>query len=207
MTSPLPHSSHEVVIRLMTADDLPAVLAIQARCYHADLHESAATFAAKLRHSGDTCWVACDGTNRQLAYLFAQPAAYLYPPRLDSALDGDPTAARKANTGADLVLHLHDLAVDRAARGMALGDRLVTRAFAAAREAGLTRLSLVAVQQSGAFWGRFGFAAPDHPLPQELANELASYGADACYLVSSSAFAPALLRLLPQPGAVLVPSP
>ncbi|WP_334156561.1 GNAT family N-acetyltransferase [Oryzomicrobium sp.] len=184
MTSPLPHSGCEVVIRPMTADDLPAVLAIQARCYHADLLESAATFAAKLRYSGDTCWVACDGANRQLAYLFAQPAAYLHPPRLDSAPDGDPAAARKANTGADLVLHLHDLAVDRTARGLALGERLVAQAFAAAREAGLARLTLVAVQQSGAFWERFGFTAPDHPLPPALTEELASYGADACYRVA-----------------------
>lgn len=186
MTSPLPHSSHEVVIRLMTADDLPAVLAIQARCYHADLHESAATFAAKLRHSGDTCWVACDGADRLLAYLFAQPAAYMHPPRLNSAPGENAAAARKPNTGADLVLHLHDLAVDRTARGLALGDRLVAQAFAAARTAGLTRLSLVAVQQSSAFWGRFGFTAPDRPLPPGLAEELASYGDDACYRVASA---------------------
>jgi ribosomal protein S18 acetylase RimI-like enzyme len=177
----------------MVAADLPAVLAIQTRCYAADLLESAATFAAKLNYSSDTCWVASGPDGQLLAYLFAQRAAYLHPPRLDSAPQDSLAPARKANASSDLnlVLHLHDLAVDRAARGMALGDRLVARAFAAARQAGLARLTLVAVQQSSAFWSRFGFAAPDHPLPPDLAEELASYEADACYLVASAACAPA----------------
>ena len=104
-----------------------------------------------------------------------------------------PARLRHAQAKADLVLHLHDLAVAPYARGQALGDRLVARAFAAARTAGLTRLSLVAVQQSSAFWRRFGFAAPHHPLPPDLAEELARYGADACYLVTSVADAPSAL--------------
>ena len=195
MTPPLPQAGCDTRLRPMTADDLPAVLAIQARCYRPELHESQATFIAKLRHSGATCWVASDGANGLLAYLFAQPATYLHPPRLDTppGAEAASPSPRHPATEADLVLHLHDLAVAPYARGQALGDRLVARAFAAARTAGLTRLSLVAVQQSSAFWRRFGFAAPNHPLPPDLAEELARYGADACYLVTSVADAPSAL--------------
>lgn len=62
--------------------------------------------------------------------------------------------------------------------GPAASRQLLRQAITHATRLGLARLSLIAVQDSAAFWGHLGFAArPVTSAP--LARKLASFGADA----------------------------
>ncbi len=74
----------------MQAQDLPAVLAIQAECFDAATRESQASFAAKLAASPSTCFVA-QQEGRAVGYLVAVPAASAQPPRLNGAQCALPT--------------------------------------------------------------------------------------------------------------------
>lgn len=156
-------------LRGMVEADLDAVVRIQAACYTAIVPESAASLAAKLRAAPATCLVAADGP-AVTGYLLALPVAYPALPALDA-----PTC--EVPSGAD-ALYLHDLALAPAARGTGAASGLVDMALAHARALGWRRACLVAIQQSQAFWERFGFRAVPEPAP-ELAAKLRSYGADA----------------------------
>ncbi|MDZ4318910.1 MAG: GNAT family N-acetyltransferase [Phenylobacterium sp.] len=73
------------------------------------------------------------------------------------------------------------LAIAPAARGRGLGRALVARAAEAARDLGLTRGDLVAVQGAAPFWAGLGYEALE-PLPPTLAAKVAAYGEDARYM-------------------------
>ena len=61
-----------------------------------------------------------------------------------------------------------------------MGQKLVQAFMGALRGAGLRRASLIAIQGSAPYWGRFGFAPV--ALTPALADSLASYGQGAQYL-------------------------
>jgi GNAT superfamily N-acetyltransferase len=151
----------------MRPADLAAVLALQATAYRPEFHEPLEVFAGKLAHHPHSAWVIEDDA-ALLAYLFAQPARRGHPPPLK-----DPGRPRRAPDA----LHLHDLAVAPAARGGGLARRLVDTALAWGRAQGFTCATLVAVQDSASRWRHMGF------IDAQPAKSLASYGADAVYLV------------------------
>lgn len=155
----------------MTPADVPAVMAVQAACYGEALCEPVPVLHARLRAAADTCWVAVrDG--RVCAYLAA------YRSRLGAVtpLNGDFRPAARADT-----LYLHDLAVEPAAHGGGLGQRLVDTVVAGGRRDGLAWSALVAVQGAAAFWQRRGWQARD---PADVGRwNLQAYGVDACYMV------------------------
>ncbi|WP_303784883.1 GNAT family N-acetyltransferase [Azovibrio restrictus] len=159
-------NSPRFFLRPMEPADLEQVLAIQAQAYPPELHESAQVFSGKLRQFPGSNWVA-QGDEGLLAYLFAQPALYLHPPSLNDP--GTPV------TGAD-ALHLHDMAVAPAARGLGLARSLVRDCLEWGRRQGLHWATLIAVGDSPAFWAGQGFA-PGNPV-----TPLACYGPKACYM-------------------------
>lgn len=159
-------------VRPMRADDLDAVLRIQALCYTAFDPESADAMDAKRRHAAASCWVA-EREGRVAGYLLALPWRALDAPALDSVIDGLPDAAD--------CLYLHDLAIDPAARGGGVGAALVERFLSHLRAGPWPRAALIAVQGSTGFWARHGFGAVT-PTPA-LAHKLADYGPGATYML------------------------
>jgi GNAT superfamily N-acetyltransferase len=126
--------------------------------------ESPAAFAAKFAATPQACLVATKDGERA-GYCVALWAEAGRPPKLD---DAGYVAARRET------LHLHDLALDPAARGMGL----VASALAHLRAvAGGLPLTLIAVHGTGPLWRRHGFA--DAPAN---AGVLATYGDDARYM-------------------------
>lgn len=151
----------------MTEDDLDEVLRIQDACYTEIVPESAASLLAKLRATPATCLVA--QTQASVAgYLMALPIAYPSLPPLDA-----PNFALPARAD---TLYLHDLALSASARGTGAGRALVQQVLAQARAEGLPRACLVGIQQSAAYWERFGFRVVAPPR-REVAVKVASYGA------------------------------
>lgn len=160
-----------IAVRPMVESDLPAVLAIQAVCYTEIVPESAGSLLAKLRASPSTCFIAARDAET-VGYLIALPWQSASPPRLDAATCRLPSRPD--------CLYLHDLAVVDHARAAGAGRALVDKFLHRLRVLELGRASLVAIQNSGAYWARYGFRAV--PVAAPLQARLASYGAGVQYM-------------------------
>lgn len=160
-------------LRPMRAADAAAVLAVQRAAYPPSHHESWAVLGRKLALWPAGCWVGCDGSGAVVAYLFAHPGQREAPPPLHGMLDALPESPD--------AFALHDLALHPKVQGRGLGGLLWRQALASAQAAGLSTLSLVAVQGSAAFWARQGFVAVA-PGAAALTEKLAAYGADAVFM-------------------------
>lgn len=165
----------EIDVRPLRVADVPAVLALQAQCYEPQFLESAQAFEAKLKavQAHDTCWIATAGDGEPLAYVVSLPASADSLPALDASSAELPDQPQ--------LLYLHDLAVAPAGRSMGLARQLVALIEQRASQLGLRQLGLVAVQGSVPFWRRHGFE-PLSQLPKALAQKLASFGAEACFM-------------------------
>ena len=160
-------------LRALGLADLPGLLSIQQACYGTGFAESGAVFARRLACPAQ-CSLALAGPDGVLvAYL----AAYRSVQGQVTPLHGDFKATRGTDT-----LYLHDLAVLPALAGRGLGPALLAPLWASARAEGLRRTALVAVQGAQGWWARHGYAV--QPLASAVQRQhLASYGADAVYMV------------------------
>ena len=162
---------HALMIQLkfLKTADMADVLRIQDYCYTEIEPESFDSLQAKILASPSTCLIAESGEGA-LGYLIAVPIIYPNLPALNS-----PTFELAAGVN---TLYIHDLAVERAARGKGVAQALVHASIDAAKRSGLSRASLVAIQHSQSFWEQFGFETVAEPA-DGLIPKLASYGADA----------------------------
>jgi ribosomal protein S18 acetylase RimI-like enzyme len=163
--------SRIVTLRALRAEDVAAVLEIQAQCYDDAKLESAQSFIVKLQAAPASCFLALFG-EQVAGYLFAMPADADEPPPLHGSTYEVPAGANS--------LYLHDLAVHPDARGAGVADALIARYFQARAELGLRFACLTAVNGSSGFWARHGFALV--PPDSALVARLASYGEGACYM-------------------------
>ena len=151
--------------------DLDAVAGIAAAAFP-DHPEDPACFANRLAMSPEWCFGLVDQAGMLSGYLLAGPWPLGSIPPLNTLLT--------SLLGASDALFVHDLALDRRAKGTgqagAIIDRLVQQAYATE----FRHLALVAVNGTATFWGHHGFgSASGSP---ELAAKLASYGAGAQYM-------------------------
>lgn len=171
-----PRSAGHAHWRAMQAADLPQVALIAAQV-HPAYPEHPAVFAERLQLYPSGCWV-WQQADALAGYLFSHPWHAMQPPALDSllqALPGIDGLTKSAST-----YYLHDIALLPLARGQQATPRILPLLAQLARELGLDNLSLVAVNQSLAFWQGLGFS----PLPAEpgLSAKLESYGPGTHYL-------------------------
>src|SRR4051812_37696776 len=114
-------------LHLMTQEDIPAVLALQAACYGSGMNGSEGVFRSRLAVAPDSAWLARDAQGL-LAYLVT------YRSRLGRlTLLGDDFAPAAMPD----CLYLHDLAVSRRAQGKGLARQLVEHSWAMAQAEGL----------------------------------------------------------------------
>jgi len=146
----------------MRDSDLDAVERIGSEV-HTTLYERPLVFADRLALFPAGCWVTDGG------YAIAHPTVLGRPPPLDSVLGALPAEAD--------TLHVHDVALLPAIRGLGLGGSALKAITGVAGRHGLVWLSLVAVRGTPPYWARFGFR--DAP----ASRALASYGAEARYMV------------------------
>lgn len=164
MTAPL--------LRPLRLDDMPAAAALQNAVYAPLYHEPADVLASRVIAAPSLCWGAFLG-EALAAYILSHPWPAGEPPPIGLSL---PTPPPTDNW------FIHDLAIGPQAQGQGLGRALAAAAAAAAREAGLTRGDLVAVQGAWRFWEKLGYAQPSD-LPPALQAKVAAYGEDARYMV------------------------
>jgi GNAT superfamily N-acetyltransferase len=144
----MPLNFDQPVIRALVPEDMKQVLAVQSGAYIHELIEGEATFLAKLALFPSGCWGVPDGTNLA-GYVFSHPwrSDELVP--LDHALTTLPDTPDS--------YYIHDLAVAPSHRGRRVSALLLERVFSVAKQCGLSRFSLVAVQNSETFWEHWGF--------------------------------------------------
>lgn len=160
------HEPAAVVLRLLRADDLPAVLAIQRAAYGDGYQESAVVLGRKRELAPAACWIAHAG-QMAVGYVLAHPWDTLGAPPLHAPLPALPTGADRG--------FVHDLAVMPAARGLGVAAGLLARVCAWSSAAGHRGMRLVALADAAPFWARQGFS----PLPVALP---AAYGDGACLM-------------------------
>lgn len=158
-----------IALRLLRADDLPAVLAIQRAAYGDGYQESAAVLERKRELAPAACWIAHAGQTA-LGYVFAHPWNGADAPPLHTPLAALPAAADRG--------FVHDLAVAPDARGLGVAAALFARVRAWSSAAGHRGICLVALADAVPFWARQGFS----PLPAILP---AAYGDGACLMERS----------------------
>jgi GNAT superfamily N-acetyltransferase len=156
--------------RRMSEDDLASVFSIADRV-HSSYPEDEAVFAERLRLYPEGCLV-LDISGDIAAYVISHPWYYGEPPSLNSLLGKLPVAAT--------TYYLHDLVVLPEARGRGAASAIVRHLAEHARSAGMTNVSLIAVNASAEFWNRHGCHAILDP---SLDRILGSYGIGANVLV------------------------
>lgn len=168
--SPL-NEKAELAWRAMTPADLDGVVAV-AQLSFPDHPEERACFANRLALHAEGCFVLAADNGPVMGYLVAYPWRRNAAPALNVLIDAIPADAE--------VLYLHDLALHPDARGGGRTGPVIERLAEDAKAAGWPALALVAVNDAAAFWGRNGFEVQT---PPGMAEKLASYGADARYMV------------------------
>lgn len=139
----------DLKIRSMCEADLGSVYALQVRVYPAAYHEPVAVFAGRLERGAAFSLVA-ERQGDICAYLLAYP------------WQGNPPPLHEKHPvfqewrGADHIF-LHDLAVDSALRGRALGNRLHQTLVSRCLQQNFMQIRLVAVEGASLFWKRLGF--------------------------------------------------
>lgn len=162
---------HALTIGRLTAQDLPAALALQSEAYPAFLVEGKEAFASRLDVVTSYCLAAKAG-DTLLGYLLAHGWPRQSPPSVGAVL---PQLVPNE------VLFIHDLAVSSLGHGLDIGRSLVTRAFELATQDGLRTAELIAVQGAATYWRKLGFI--DGPASRELRAKILDYGADARWMV------------------------
>jgi len=156
--------------RPMTADDLDAVVAIAAIGFP-DHFEGRDCFASRLSVFPDGCFI-LDSEAGVKGYLITYPWTAEGAPVLNRRIDALPEDAG--------VLYLHDLALHPDVRGEGWSRSAMEAVMALAACGDWPFVALVAVNEAVGFWQGHGFEVQQTPA---MAAKLASYGADARYMV------------------------
>jgi ribosomal protein S18 acetylase RimI-like enzyme len=156
--------------RPMSPADLPAALAV-ADIVHPRYPEDPAIFAERLALYPPGCLVLMQGEDR-IGYIVSHPWTYGEPPALNSLLGALPLAPS--------TYYIHDIALLPQARGTGATKTVIARLVDRAEASGLPNLSLIAVNDSVAFWQRHGFVETSDPA---LDTKLRSYDESARFML------------------------
>ena len=156
--------------RPMTAKDLDDVVAI-ASIGFPDHPEDRNCFASRLSVFPEGCFI-LDSEAGAKGYLITYPWTANSAPVLNRTLAALPDDVS--------VLYLHDLALHPDVRGEGWSRSAMDNVLALATRGGWSSVALVAVNEAVDFWRRHKFEVQQ---TSAMAAKLASYGADARYMV------------------------
>ncbi|MGV8856758.1 MAG: GNAT family N-acetyltransferase [Devosia sp.] len=162
--------------RPLTPSDLPTVAAIAA-IVHPGFPEDLAVLAERQQLYPDgTRLLELDGV--AAGYVLSHPWRFRQLPALNALLGAIPADAD--------TFYIHDLALLNKARGTGAAAMIVGEIQRHARARGFAHMSLVAVNDSLAFWHKHGFrAVRPQELEPALIAKLASYETAAKFMVKA----------------------
>jgi len=155
--------------RPMTRADLTSVARIAAEV-HPDYPEDTAVFEERLVLYPAGCHVHADDTAIG-GYILSHPWLDKHPPALNTLLGAIPANAD--------TYYIHDIALLGASRGRNAARAILRQLVELARTSGFTNLSLIAVNDSTAFWRKHGFEIVQDAA---LDEKLKSYDAQARFM-------------------------
>ncbi|WP_284271918.1 GNAT family N-acetyltransferase [Bradyrhizobium iriomotense] len=155
----------------METQDLPAVIGIADRV-HLNYPEEEAVFAERQHLYPGGCFVLHAGPAEITGYIVSHPWHFKQPPVLNVLLERLPDPAS--------TFYVHDIALLPETRGNGVASDVVRKLITHAKEAGFPNISLVAVNDSTAFWERHGFRTLED---DALNKKLATYDEHARYMV------------------------
>jgi GNAT superfamily N-acetyltransferase len=161
----------ELTWRAMEPGDIDGVVAVAASAFPHHFEESAC-FAERLALFPQSCF-ALASARALRGYLIAYPwPAGTVPPhnRLLRALPETRD-----------LFYLHDLALHPEVRGCGYARPIIERLAREAKAFGAGKIALVSVNDTVSFWRSMGFEPA--ALDTAVARNLATYGADATYMV------------------------
>ena len=162
-------------IRPACPEDVGHFVRIEKAAYIPPLAESGETFLSKLSAFPMGCKMA-EIEGEPVGYLLSHPWSFNEPPPLECLpfqLPDNPDS-----------YFIHSLTLSKAAHGKGIGTALAEVALQLGSEAGFCRFGLISVQDSQAFWERFGFREWNNP-PARVVQKLQSYGPNARYMVKT----------------------
>jgi ribosomal protein S18 acetylase RimI-like enzyme len=160
----------DVAWRAMTGYDQPALVAIAERV-HPGFFEAEDVLAEKFALYRNGCYL-LEISEKPAGYVLSHPWRLGSLPALNALLGAIPPDAD--------TYYIHDLALLPLARGVGAAGKIVSALTKHAVAMGYATMSLVAVNNSLAFWEKQGFVVEERP---ELAGKLASYEDHARYMV------------------------
>jgi ribosomal protein S18 acetylase RimI-like enzyme len=160
--------------RAMQQSDLHRVAEIAARV-HPSYPEDTEVFAERLRLYPQGCRVLSDEAGALVGYVLSHPWLFKQPPALNALLGRLPESPT--------TYYLHDIALLPQARGGGFAGGIIFSMARDARAARFSNMSLVAVNDSAAFWEKLGFLMVD---AAALAAKLGSYDAGARLMARQS---------------------
>jgi len=124
------------------------ILEIQDQSYREVCTEELDVLKSKNDASPDTCFVCLSKNGAVEGYLLAHPWSGISPPKLFEPLPNIENCE---------YLYLHDMAVNPQSKGNGIGRTAALKLFEVAKEKGINRITLVAIQGAESFWSVFGF--------------------------------------------------
>ena len=159
-----------MIIRSITEQDWPQIMAIQAACYTEVTPEPLSAMRSKWLASADTCWV-IENSLQVCGYALSHPWYKGQAAKLNietpAQVNGD-------------CLYLHDMAISPEAQGSGAGKMLMTQLINHSKTLNVLGIGLVAVQGANTYWQRFGFKQSSDTQP--LLQSLQGYPQDTVYL-------------------------
>lgn len=137
----------QIIIKTITAKDLPHVDALQRLTFSKDLLEPLSLFQEMLNHSPQTHVIAMSA-DQPAGYAFAHPI---------NQTRRDFEAGCGMLTGAEDAYYLHDLCVSPNFRGQGIAKAIFDAQKKIATNLGFTKILGVSVQNSAHFWEKLGF--------------------------------------------------
>src|SRR5690606_2564697 len=160
----------DIAWRAMTGYDIDAVFDIANRI-HTDFFEAREVLAERQMLYRNGCYL-LEVSEKPAGYVLSHPWRLGSLPALNALLGAIPPDAD--------TYYIHDLALLPLARGVGAAGKIVSALTKHAVAMGYATMSLVAVNNSLAFWQKQGFVVEERP---ELAGKLASYEDHARYMV------------------------
>lgn len=154
----------------MTPADLPGVHRV-SEIVHPSFPEAPEIFAERCALAPEGCHVLVGPEQRYFGYMVAHPWTRGMPPKLDTLIGAIPSSPD--------AFYIHDLALVPEARGTGAAADIVDRIVALSDGLGLPEMTLISVNDTTRFWGRFGFIVDPDPLYTE---RLLSYSDDARFM-------------------------
>jgi ribosomal protein S18 acetylase RimI-like enzyme len=149
-------------IKLIDDSSWSGIVAVQAQAYSEIEPESLEVLRSKWLRSPESCFV-YEKAGKVVGYLLAHLWNSETPPKLYQTL---PVGT------AGSILFLHDLAIAREAAGEGIGKKMVLHLLDTAKVLGIEQIRLVSVQDSVAFWQKYGFSPIVH---QDLCSSYGEY--------------------------------